>query len=243
MLIPVCSLTGKIAGQVEISEDIFTIPFNEAVVHQAMVRQLANKRQGTASTKTRGEVSGSTRKLYAQKHTGRARRGDIKSPLLKGGGIVFGPKPRCYRQSMPKKMRRLAIKCLLSTKVREGNIRMVEDFDFPQPKTKNMINLLSALGVNSSVLILTPHSMPNIVKSAGNLSNVKVMPSALTNVLDLLSYETLICTVSAIRIIEKIWGRPHVPRQIKGGVDEGHPSSSPFKGEEEGEGEESHASV
>jgi len=206
MQVPVYSLTGEIADQVEISEDIFAVPFNEAVVHQAMVRQLANKRQGTASTKTRSEVRGSTGKLYSQKHTGRARRGDIKSPLLRGGGVVFGPKPRCYRQSMPKKMRRLAIRCLLSAKIQEGNVKVVEDFDFPQCKTKNLLNFLSALGVNSSALILTPHSIPNIVKSASNLSNVKVLPASLTNVLDLLSYEILICTVPAIRITENIWG-------------------------------------
>ena len=206
MQIPVYNLTGEVAGQLEMNEDIFAIPFNEAVVYQAMIRQLANKRQGTASTKTRGEVSGSTRKLFPQKHTGRARRGDIRSPILRGGGVAFGPKPRCYRQSMPKKMRRLAIKCLLSAKVQEGNIKVVEDFDFPQPKTKNIINLLSALNVDSSALILTPHSMPNIVKSASNLANIKVMPSTLTNVLDLLSCETLICTVLAIRVIENIWG-------------------------------------
>jgi len=206
MHLPVYSLTAEIADQLEVSDGIFAVPFNEALVHQAMVRQLANKRQGTASTKTRGEVIGSTRKLFPQKHTGRARRGDIKSPILRGGGVVFGPKPRSYRQSMPKKMRRLAIKCLLSAKVREGNMKVVEDFDFPQPKTKNLPNLLLTLGVGSSTLILTSHSMPNIVKSASNLSNVKVMPSALTNTLDLLSYDTLICTVSGIRIIEETWG-------------------------------------
>ena len=205
MQVPVYSSTGEISGQADIGEDVFAVPFNEAVVHQAMVRQLANKRQGTASTKTRGEVSGSTRKLFAQKHTGRARRGDIRSPVLRGGGVVFGPKPRCYRQSMPKKMRRLAIKCLLSAKVKDEDMKVVEDFDFPQPKTKNMLNLLSALSVDSSALILTPHPMPNIVKSASNLDNVKVMPANLTSVLDLLSYEILICTIPAIRIIEKIW--------------------------------------
>jgi len=206
MQVPVYSLTGEISEQVDISEDVFALPFNEAVVHQAMVRQLANKRQGTAFTKTRSEVIGSTRKLYSQKHTGRARRGDIKSPLLRGGGVIFGPKPRCYRQSMPKKMRRLAIKCLLSAKVKEGDMKLVEDFDFPQPKTKDMLNLLSALSVDSSTLILNSHPMPNVVKSASNLSNVKVMPANLTSVLDLLSCGMLICTVPAIRVIEQIWG-------------------------------------
>jgi large subunit ribosomal protein L4 len=205
--VPVYSLNGEVAEQIELSQAIFALPFNEAVVHQAMVRQLANGRQGTASTKTRGEVSGSTRKLYAQKHTGRARRGDIKSPLLRGGGVVFGPKPRTYRQAMPKKMRRLALKCLLSAKVREGNIRLVQELDFKGPKTKDMINVLSSLGIDSSTLILTAQSTPNVVKSAANLPEVKVLPSALINVLDLLSYKMLVATVPAIRNIEQIWGK------------------------------------
>ena len=204
---PVYSLNGEVVDQVELSQVIFDLPFNEAVVHQAMTRQLANRRQGTASTKTRGEVNASTRKLYTQKHTGRARRGDIKSPLLRGGGVVFGPKPRTYRQSMPKKMRRLALKCLLSAKVRDGNIKLVQELDFTGPKTKDMINVLSALGIDSSTLILTVQSAPNVVKSAANLSKVKVLPSALINVSDLLSYEMLVATVPAIRNIEQIWGK------------------------------------
>ncbi|MEA3441904.1 MAG: 50S ribosomal protein L4 [Chloroflexota bacterium] len=207
---PVYNLEGEVIDQAEISEDIFGIPFNEAVVHQAMVRQLANSRQGTASAKTRGEIRGSSKKLYMQKHTGRARRGDAKSPLLRGGGVAFGPKPRSSRQSMPTKMRRLAIKCLLSNKLREGNMKIVEDFDFEEAKTKNMANFLRLLGVDASALVLTSHSLPNIVKSARNLSNVKILSSALINVLDLLSYKTLISTVSGIQTIEEIWGRKKV---------------------------------
>jgi large subunit ribosomal protein L4 len=205
--VPVYSLNGEVVDQIELSQAIFALPFNEAVVHQAMTRQLDNRRQGTASTKTRGEVIGSTRKLYAQKHTGRARRGDIKSPLLRGGGVVFGPKPRTYRQSMPKKMRRLALKCLLSAKVREGNIKLVQELDFEGPKTKDMINVLSSLGIDSPTLILTAQSTTNVVKSAANLPEVKILPSALINVLDLLSYEMLVATVPAIRNIEQIWGK------------------------------------
>jgi large subunit ribosomal protein L4 len=203
--VPVYSLNGEVVDQIELSQAIFALPFNEAVVHQAMTRQLASRRQGTVSTKTRGEVIGSTRKLYSQKHTGRARRGDVKSPLLRGGGVVFGPKPRAYRQSMPKKMRRLALKCLLSAKVREGNIKLIQELDFKGPKTKDMINVLSSLGIDSSTLILTAQSTPNVVKSAANLPEVKVLPSALINVLDLLSYEMLVATVPAIRNIEQIW--------------------------------------
>jgi large subunit ribosomal protein L4 len=205
--VPVYSLDGEVVEQIELSEAIFAIRFNRAVVHQAMVRQLANGRQGTASTKTRAEVTGSTRKLYAQKHTGRARRGDIKSPLLRGGGVTFGPKPRSYRQSMPKKMRRLALKCLLSAKVREGNMKLIQELDFEQPKTKDMANVLSALGVDSSALIVTAESAPNVARSAANLPQIKVVPSALINVLDLLLYDTLVATAPAIRNIEEIWGK------------------------------------
>jgi len=205
--VPVYSLNGEVVDQIELSQAIFALPFNEAVVHQAMTRQLDNRRQGTTSTKTRGEVIGSTRKLYAQKHTGRARRGDVKSPLLRGGGVVFGPKPRTYRQSMPKKMRKLALKCLLSAKVREGNIKLVQELDFKGPRTKDMINILSSLGVDSSTLILTAQPTSNVVRSAANLPEVKVLPSALINVLDLLSYEMLVATVPAIRNIEQIWGK------------------------------------
>ena len=203
---PVYNLNGEVVDQIELNPAVFDIPFNAAVVHQAMVGQLANKRQGTVSTKTRGDVKGSTSKLYRQKHTGRARRGDVKSPLLRGGGVVFGPKPRTYRQSMPRKMRKLALKCLLSDKVREGNIRLLQELDFDEPKTKAMINVLSSLGIDSSTLVLTGQSTPNVVKSAANLREVKVLPSDLVNVLDLLSHEILIATVPAVRNIEQIWG-------------------------------------
>ena len=203
----VYDLNGQVVEQIELNEAVFALPLNQAVVHQAMVRQLANGRQGTASAKTRGEVSGSTRKLYAQKHTGRARRGDIKSPLLRGGGVTFGPKPRSYRQSMPKKMRRLALKCLLSAKIREGNMRLLKELDFQEPKTKDMVSVLSSLGIDSSALIVTAHSAPNVVRSAANLTDVKVVPSTLINVLDLVSHEMLVATVPAIRNIEGIWGK------------------------------------
>jgi large subunit ribosomal protein L4 len=205
--LPVYSLSGEVVEETEVNQAVFDLPFNQAVVHQAMVRQLANGRQGTASTKGRGEVSGSTRKLYAQKHTGRARRGSIKSPLLRGGGIVFGPKPRSYRQAMPRKMRRLALKCLLSAKVRDGDVRLVNGLDFEAPRTKDVMNVLSSLGIESSALILTAQSAPNVVKSAANLPEVKVLPSGLINVLDLLSYKMLVATVPAIRNIEQIWGK------------------------------------
>ena len=127
MQVPVYSEQGEVVKQIEISERVFGEPFREAVVHQAMVRQLANARQGTASTKDRGEVVGSTHKLYRQKHTGSARAGQRRSPLRRGGGITFGPKPRSYRQAMPKKMRQLAIRCLLSAKAKDKELVVVDD--------------------------------------------------------------------------------------------------------------------
>jgi len=203
----VYDVKGERVEDIDVREDVFAVPFNEAVVHQAMVRQLANKRQGSASTKNRGEVAGSTRKLYRQKHTGRARRGDIRSPLLRGGGVVFGPCPRCYRQSMPRKMRRLALRCVLSSKVREGQMKVVDDLRLETPKTKEMVDILSALGADSSALIITAQSDPNVVKASHNLAGIRVLPSPLVNVLDLLSHKTLLATIPAVRNIEQIWGR------------------------------------
>jgi len=217
MQVPVYSLSGEVAEQVELDEDIFGLPFNRAVVHQALVRQLANKRQGSASTKSRSEVSGSTRKLYAQKHTGQARRGSIKSPLLVGGGVVFGPKPRSYRQAMPRKMRRLALKCVLSAKVRQGNMKVIRGLDFEEPATKEMRGILSALGIDSPVLIVTaPPPNPNVIKSADNLASVKVLPAALINIFDLISHQVLMITVPALRQIEQIWGRKETEKEVPG---------------------------
>jgi len=207
MQVPVRNTSGEIVDHIEISDEIFAISFNEAVVHQAMVRQLANARLGTADTKTRGEVSGSTRKPYPQKHTGRARRGSIKSPLLVGGGVVFGPHPRSYRQRMPKKMRRLALKCLLSAKARDGKLVVVNQLGLEKPGTKDMLGVLKALGADSSILIVTLEPEVNIIKSARNLQKVKTLPVALLNVLDLLTYKFLIMTVGGMRKVEQIWGK------------------------------------
>lgn len=220
MQLSVHNVRGEIVEHIEIRDDVFGVPFNEAVVHQAMVRQLANKRQGNASTKTRGEVAESTRKIFRQKHTGRARRGDIRSPLLRGGGVVFGPHPRLYRQSMPKKMRRLALKCVLSAKVREGEIKVIDELHLETPKTKEMVKILSALGADSSALIITAQPDPNVVKATRNLAGIKVLPSPLINVLDLLSCKTLIATVSAMQNIEQNWGR----KIVKKGAPENSPN-------------------
>jgi large subunit ribosomal protein L4 len=211
--VPVYNLSGEVVRQIEVSDLVFAVPFNEAVVHQVMVGQRANARQGTASTKTRGEVSGSTRKLFRQKGTGNARAGSKKSPLRRGGGITFGPRPRSYRQEIPKKMRRLALRCVLSAKAGDGELKVLEGFDFTEPKTKKMLEVLSALEAGSSVLIVTPEPEENLIKSARNLAEIKTMPVHVLNVLDILSYKMLLMTEAAVRQAERLWGNG----LIKGG--------------------------
>ena len=206
MQAPVYDLKGEIVVQLEIRDDVFDVPFNEAVVHQALVGQLANRRLGTAATKTRGEVSGSGRKPFRQKHTGLARRGGNRSPLLRGGGVVFGPYPRSYRQAMPKKMRRLALRSVLSAKARDGELKIVDSLQLGEVKTKAMANALSMLGINTSALIATVEAEASMVKSVRNLPGIKTIPAPLLNVADMLSCETLIMTVAAVRRAEELWG-------------------------------------
>jgi large subunit ribosomal protein L4 len=204
--VKVYNLKGKITGQIEIRDDVFGVPFNEAVVHQALVRHLANRRLGTTDTKTRAEVSGSGKKLYAQKHTGRARRGDVRSPLLRKGGVAFGPHPRSYRQNMPKKMRRLALRSVLSAKVSDGQLKVVDKLGLDGPRTKGMLDILLALGIGNSVIIATAETEANVLKSARNLPGVKTMTASLLNVADLLSFKALVMTVDAVRKAEELWG-------------------------------------
>jgi len=221
--IPVYSLAGETVEPIEISDEVFGIPFNQAVVHQAMVRQQANARQGTANTKTRGEVSGSTRKLFRQKGTGLARAGSRRSPLRRGGGITFGPKPRSYRQAMPKKMRQLALRCVLSAKAGDGELVVLEQLKLDEPKTKEMVRILAALGVDSSALIVTAEAEDNVVKSARKLPGIKTMPAGLLNVVDILSYKRLLMTVAAVRKAEQLWGK----RSFRGKSNAPLPSITP----------------
>jgi large subunit ribosomal protein L4 len=207
--VPVYSRAGEVIRNIELKPDVFAVPFNEAVVHQALVRHRANARQGTSSTKTRGEVAGSTAKLFRQKHTGMARAGSKKSPIRRGGGVTFGPKPRDYHQDMPKKMRQLAIRCVLSAKARDAELKVLEELKFDQPKTKDMAGVLAALGVDSSALIVTDLPEENLVKSARNLEGIKTLPANILNVVDMLSYKMLLMTESAVRRAERLWGGGH----------------------------------
>jgi large subunit ribosomal protein L4 len=194
--VPVYSPSGEVVKNIEISDGVFAVPFNEAVVHQAVVRQQANARQGTSSTKTRAEVAGSGRKLFRQKHTGMARAGNKKSSLRRGGGITFGPRPRSYQQDMPKKMRQLALRCALSAKTRDEELKVLEELKFDQTKTKQ----------NSTALIVTDKPEENIIKSSRNLAGIKTIPANILNVVDILSYKMLLMTESAVRKAEQLWG-------------------------------------
>jgi len=204
--IPVYNVSGEEVRQIEVSDAVFGVPFNEAIVHQVMVGQQANARQGTAATKTRGNIRGSTRKLYRQKGTGYARAGSKKSPLRVGGGVTFGPHPRSYHQDLPKKMRRLALKCVLSAKVADGELKVLEKWDFTEPRTKQMAAALAALGIESSALIVTPEPDENVIKSARNIKKIKTLPANIINVNEILTYRTLLMTEAAVRLAEKLWG-------------------------------------
>ncbi|MDV2989809.1 MAG: 50S ribosomal protein L4 [Dehalogenimonas sp.] len=206
MEIPVYNTSGQVVKNITISEALFGVPMNDAVVHQAMVAQAANGRQGTSSTKTRSEVAGSTRKIFRQKGTGEARAGSRNSGLRPGGGVIFGPKPRDYSKGLPKKMRQLAIRCLLSDKVSNGGLKVVESFSFEAPRTRDMVAVLKALEIGSSTIIATAGVDSAVVMSARNLPKVKTTPANQLNVVDLLKYDQLLLTEQALEVIQQVWG-------------------------------------
>ena len=199
---------GKEIGTLELQDYIFGIEPNVPVMHQAMVRQLANARLGTQSTKTRGEVQGSTRKLYRQKGTGRARQGAIRAPHHSGGGVAHGPKPRKYTKDMPRKMRRLAVRSALSAKYAEGEIVFLDDLSLNAPRTKEIVALLGGLPLKGTkTLIALGEKNENVANSARNLPNVKTLLASYLNVVDLLTHDTLILPKSALTVVETILGK------------------------------------
>ena len=206
MQVPVYNASGEELRKIKISDAVFGVPFNEAVVHQVMVGMQANARQGTASAKTRAEVVGSTKKLYRQKGTGSARSGSKKSPLRRGGGVTFGPKPRDYRQSLPKKLRRLALRCVLSSKAGEGDLKIIDTLEFKEAKTKKMMALLDALQIESSALIVTQKTEENVILSSRNIPQITTTPANVMNIIDIMSHKTLLMTEAAVRAAEELWG-------------------------------------
>jgi large subunit ribosomal protein L4 len=210
MKLPVHDAAGKEVDSIEVDDAVFGIEPNGPVVHQAFVASMANRRVGSANTKTRGEVAGSTAKIRRQKGTGASRQGSKRAPHHRHGGIVFGPRPRSYAKALPKKMRRLAIRSLLSAKAADGSLRVVSGLPNGAPSTKAMAGVLQALGFARSVLVVTGETDASVRSSARNLANVHLLPAAYINVADLLASQGLLMTVDAVRGAEALWGGDRV---------------------------------
>ena len=203
--IDVYNIEGKKVSTLDLNEAVFGIKPNEKIVHIALVNYLANQRQGTSNTKTRSEVSGGGRKPWKQKGTGRARQGSIRAPQWFKGGIALGPKPRDYRYTINKKERRLAIKSVLSSKVLESNLVVVDKLDLKEIKTKNMAKALDALKIEGKALIVLPEKNENVQKSARNIEGVKTSLVNTINVYDLLKYNKLVLTVDSVKSLEEVY--------------------------------------
>ncbi len=201
--VAVYDMAGKQTGDIELNDNIFGIEVNEHVVHQSIVQYLANQRQGTQSTKTRAEVRGGGRKPWRQKGTGRARQGSIRSPQWTGGGVVFAPKPRDYSFKLNKKVKRLALKSVLTSRVQENKLIVVEDLKFDAPKTKEMVAVLNNLKVSKALVVLNEDK--NVIKSANNIADVKTSYVNTINAYDILKYETLVVTKDAINKIQEVY--------------------------------------
>jgi len=195
------NVKGKPISQVDLADDVFNVPIKSSVLHEVVTMQLANRRAGTAAVKHRSDIKGSGRKLYRQKGTGRARRGNIKSPLLRGGGVVFGPDGRNYKYQVPKKVKKLAMKMALSSKFNQKELVVLDRFELEEIKTKEFVGVLNTLNLNSA-LIVTDKNNENLELSSRNIRNIKVLRSEGLNVYDILKYQTLVLLEPAIKNIE-----------------------------------------
>ncbi len=200
-IVDVINSSGENVSELDLNDSVFNIPVRSSVLHDVVKMQMASKRSGTASVKHRSDVRGSTRKLFRQKGTGRARRGDIKSPLLRGGGVVFGPDGRSYAYKVPKKVRKLALKMALSSKLKEEKLVVLDNFEIGQIKTKEFLKVLNALD-KENVLIVTSEKDEKMELSSRNLPGIKVLRSEGLNVYDILKYEELILLEPAVKLIE-----------------------------------------
>ena len=200
--LPLFDKAGKPAGSVEASDSVFSIPVNESVVHSVFVSQRAALRQGTASAKTRGEVRGGGKKPWKQKGTGRARAGSTRSPLWRGGGVIFGPKPRDYSKDTPKKVRALALNMAIADRVRSDQVKVVDAISISEPKTKMFMQIVKNLGLSSAVMALDAAG-PAERKAAANIAKIKVVSSKNLSVFDILKYGTLVLDKSAVSNLEE----------------------------------------
>lgn len=203
--VPVYNMEGNQVGEIDLNEAIFGTEVNVPLLHQVVVAYEANRRQGTASTKTRGEVSGGGRKPWRQKGTGRARHGSIRSPIWVGGGVVFGPKPRSYRQAIPKKMRRAALRSALSAKVGAGNVIVLDALNVPEIKTKTVATMLEKLNVTGRALIVTESPDRNLHLSSRNIPGVALRVAEGLNAYDVLKHEKLIITKDGVAKVEEVF--------------------------------------
>lgn len=199
------NMSGKVIGDVELSDAIFAIKVNNDVLHMVVKNQLANKRQGTQSTKTKSEVRGGGKKPWRQKGTGRARQGSIRSAQWIKGGIALGPKPRSYRYSLPKKVKRLALKSALSSKVKDNLLLVLDELSFKEIKTKQMVEVLKNLNVQGSTLVVMPAKNEVVERSARNIPDVKTMLVNTMNVYDILKYDNFIITKDAVSKVEEVY--------------------------------------
>lgn len=216
MQVVVKNQAGDAIENIELSDTVFNVPMNPSLVHQAMVIYQSNRRQGTHDTKTRAEVSGGGRKPWIQKHTGRARQGSTRAPQWRHGGVVFGPHPRSYRKALPKRMKRQALRCVLSDKARNNRLVCLDSIDGIDGRTRSMVGLLERLDIAGSVLVVTRASDQNVVRSAGNLKKIYTLPVNQLNAEVLLSRDTLVLTVEAARWAEEaLASDPHGRRGRK----------------------------
>ena len=206
MKLQVRNSTGKIVGSVAASDHVWGAVNNDALLHQAIVAQLANKRRGTQNTQTRATVSFSTKKIRPQKGTGASRQGSRRSPVRVGGGVAHGPHPRNHRQRLPKKMRRQALRIALSDKIRQESVTIIDDLRIEAPKSSTIRDIVKALDLKGRTLIVTGSTDQNIVKSAGNLPGIEVQAAALMNSLEAASFTNLVLTQDALEAIDRLWG-------------------------------------
>src|SRR6266849_1859653 len=209
---PLFDSAGARQGEVRLPKLIFAEQVNTPVMHQAFVRQTNNARQGTASTKTRATISGGGAKPYRQKGTGRARHGSTREPSMKGGAVVFGPHPRSYARRMPKQMRRLALRSALSQKAIDGQVRVIEAFEFEEPRTKQAADLIQAMGFDDSTLIVLPAPNCVVSRSFENLNGAKIVLARNLNIRDLFTHTYLLLAKDSLELIEENFSRPERPK-------------------------------
>lgn len=206
MQVSLRNISGETVGDVELRPEIFEVPVNMPIMHQALIRQQANARLGTAATKTRGQISGGGKKPWRQKGTGRARQGTTRAPQWRGGGTVFGPQPRSYVQAMPRKMRRLALRSALSSKASEERIVVLDSLELDAPRTKQFIQILDNLKIGSTALVLLSDRNENVERSVSNLMGVKTLRANYLNIRDLLGFDYVVMPLDALEVVESYLG-------------------------------------